>query len=80
MYQSNRNTITHRTSLIRNARILFKKFRQFLRNSLTNFFLRSVDNTNGPSLKIPSRTFDKILHEIFKEMDDNCTRNFLIIE
>ena len=27
---------THRTSLIRNVRNLFKKVRQFLRNSLTN--------------------------------------------
>ena len=69
--------ITHRTSLIRNVHILFKKFRQFSRNSLTHFLLRNVDNTNGPSLRIPSQTFFKKLHKISKEMENNRMDNFL---
>ena len=39
--------LTHRTSLIRNVRNLFKKVRQFLRNSLTNFFDEFSYNANG---------------------------------
>ena len=37
----------HRTSLLRNVRNLFKKVRQFLRNSLTNFFDEFSYNANG---------------------------------
>ena len=69
--------LTHRTSLIRHVCNLFKKFCQFLRNSLTNFLWRNVNNTNGPSLRIPSRTSVKKLHKISKEIDNDRTRNFL---
>ena len=69
--------LSHRTSLIRHVRNLLQKFRQFLRNSLTNFLCRNVNNTKGPSLRIPSQTFVKKLHRISKDMDDDLTRNFL---
>ena len=48
---------------------------QFLRISLTNFLWRNVDNTNGQSLTLPSRTFVNKSHKISKEIDDNRTRN-----
>ena len=68
---------SHRTLFIRHVRNLFKKFRLFLRNSLTNFLWRNVNNTNGPSLRIPSQTFVKNLHQVSKDIDDDRTRNFL---
>ena len=43
--------ITHRTSLVTNLLNLFRKFRQFLRNSLTNFFFEMCRQYERPFVK-----------------------------
>ena len=70
---------SHRISLIRNVRDLFKKFSQSFTQFFDELFLRIIVQCKRFVLKNLSRMFVNNLCAILQELDENGNRNFFCI-